>query len=284
MVQNSIRHNLSLNKCFKKVPRQKDEPGKGGFWQIDPQYADMFVNGIFKRRRMSSNQYNTSSTNRPSKLVQAYQGTLAGSPYQPAGCKQKHLSRHKNHGKAMRMTDSPLLAREAHKADVLKGDFDLASVFDDVLGGTYSNFEDLDINTALSALGCEMEVSVQGRQHSVGLGRWCNGGDATGQGQPLGLHHHQSYGYMDLSSTSMDCAAGMGELHMPQQLHLDQDQVLQSHLPQFDEASAMFLEQPEEAVLNPWEEIKEEPQEIPLTLDQGFGLCDGFFTEMQAWE
>uniref|UniRef100_H3C1Z4 Forkhead box J1b n=1 Tax=Tetraodon nigroviridis TaxID=99883 RepID=H3C1Z4_TETNG len=237
--QNSIRHNLSLNKCFKKVPRQKNEPGKGGFWQIDPQYADMFVNGIFKRRRTSSNQYSTSSTSRPSKLVQGYQGTLHGSSYQPAGCKQKHLSHHKNHSKAMRMSDSPLLAREAHKADILKGDFDLASVFDDVLGGTYSNFEDLDINTALSALGCEMEVSVQGRQHSVGPGRWCSGGEAI--------------------------------------------EVLQSHLPQFDEASAMFLEQPEEAVLHPWEEIKEEPQEIPLTLDQGFGLCEGFFTEMQAW-
>lgn len=281
-MQNSIRHNLSLNKCFKKVPRQKDEPGKGGFWQIDPQYADMFVNGIFKRRRMSSNQY-SSSTNRPSKVVQGYQGTLAGSPYQPPGCKQKHLSQHKNHSKAMRMTDSPLLAREAHKADTLRGDFDLASVFDDVLGGTYSNFEDLDINTALSALGCEMEVSVQGRQHSMGLSRWCNGGDALGQNQHVG-HHHQSYGYMDLSATSMDCTASMGELHIPQQLHLDQDQVLHSHLPQFDEAPAIFLEQPEEAVLHPWEEVKEEPQEIPLTLDQGFGLCEGFFTEMQAWE
>ncbi|KAG7242410.1 hypothetical protein INR49_023177 [Caranx melampygus] len=43
---------LVLNKCFKKVPDKKDEPGKGGFWQIDPQYADMFVNGIFKRRRI----------------------------------------------------------------------------------------------------------------------------------------------------------------------------------------------------------------------------------------
>ncbi|KAK6187707.1 hypothetical protein SNE40_005671 [Patella caerulea] len=51
--QNSIRHNLSLNKCFEKVPRRKDEPGKGGFWRINPEFSDMIENGIFKKRRGS---------------------------------------------------------------------------------------------------------------------------------------------------------------------------------------------------------------------------------------
>lgn len=54
--QNSIRHNLSLNKCFVKIARTKDEPGKGGFWKLDPNYADTLVDGVFRKRKPSSKE------------------------------------------------------------------------------------------------------------------------------------------------------------------------------------------------------------------------------------
>lgn len=48
-----IRHNLSLNECFRKSARDgtiSTQERKGNYWTLSSKFMDMFANGNFKRR------------------------------------------------------------------------------------------------------------------------------------------------------------------------------------------------------------------------------------------
>eukprot|EP00112_Aurelia_sp_Birch-Aquarium-sp1_P021245 Seg567.2 transcript_id=Seg567.2/GoldUCD/mRNA.D3Y31 product="Forkhead box protein L2" protein_id=Seg567.2/GoldUCD/D3Y31 len=59
--QNSIRHNLSLNECFLKIPREGGGERKGNYWALDPACEYMFEDGNYRRRRRMKRPYRTAA-------------------------------------------------------------------------------------------------------------------------------------------------------------------------------------------------------------------------------
>uniref|UniRef100_A0A8C5WM86 Forkhead box J1 n=1 Tax=Leptobrachium leishanense TaxID=445787 RepID=A0A8C5WM86_9ANUR len=194
--QNSIRHNLSLNKCFIKVPREKDEPGKGGFWKIDPIYADRLMNGAIKKRRLPPVQIHPAFAGAQAAALKQNGG---GSPWMVninseshellkefeeatneqmwnsvgeqawniSGDSKGHKRKQpqpKRMFKAPRLSSSPMLSQdEQTELGPLKGDFDWQVIFDSTVNNGNFALEDLAVTPPLSPVTRSVDLTVHGK-------------------------------------------------------------------------------------------------------------------------
>ncbi|KAM5299615.1 forkhead box protein B2 [Ctenodactylus gundi] len=98
--QNSLRHNLSFNDCFIKIPRRPDQPGKGSFWALHPDCGDMFENGSFLRRRKRFKVLRADHAHLHAGSAKGAAGAGPGGPLHPHAAHPAHPAHPHHHAAA----------------------------------------------------------------------------------------------------------------------------------------------------------------------------------------
>lgn len=183
-----------MNKSFIKVPREKDEPGKGGFWKLDPYYANRLKYGTYKKRRLSPVQIHPAFSGRAQKesrhlgspaasscsssnvleasvasqqLLKEFEESTSSQSWSPAGSKAGQKRKQPSPlpaAKVSRLPSSALMTQEEQtELGSLKGVFDWETVFNTNPNGDFSTLVDMELPPSINPVTCDLEWTGQGQ-------------------------------------------------------------------------------------------------------------------------